>query len=112
MSELPPDLPRLRTLETWLTVSLDRVRARIAEVETREAALRPVRQRREEPGWVLAYLREQGRRVPDSVHIDDCRMAGKNIGPLTREEARQILHAGQVQACAICRPDSDLGLID
>ncbi|MFD9243349.1 hypothetical protein ACFV0D_15715 [Streptomyces sp. NPDC059556] len=43
MSELPPDLPRLRTLEHCLVLSLERVRQRIAEVETREAALRPVR---------------------------------------------------------------------
>ncbi|MFI8769404.1 DUF6233 domain-containing protein [Streptomyces sp. NPDC053792] len=110
MSELPPDLPRLRTLETWLTVSLDRVRARIAEVETREAALRPVRQRAEGPGWVLSYLRERGRRAPDSVHIGDCRMAGKNTDPLTRDEARRALAEG-MRACAICRPDSDLGIL-
>ncbi|MFD4977414.1 hypothetical protein [Streptomyces sp. NPDC058424] len=26
MNDLPPDLPRLRTLETWLVLTLDRVR--------------------------------------------------------------------------------------
>ncbi|CAM5507386.1 hypothetical protein [Streptomyces tanashiensis] len=41
MSELPPDPPRLRTLETWLTVSLERVGARIAEVEIRDTDLPP-----------------------------------------------------------------------
>nr|WP_150501268.1 hypothetical protein [Streptomyces venezuelae] len=78
---LPPDLPRLRTLEHWLTLSLDRVRARIAEVEAREASLRPVRQRAERPGWVLSYLREGGRPVADSVHIDGCRPAARHQKP-------------------------------
>ncbi|MFG3043293.1 DUF6233 domain-containing protein [Streptomyces sp. NPDC048330] len=71
-----------------------------------------MRLRAEGPGWDLSYLREKGRRVPDSVHIDDCRMAGKNTGPLTRDEARQILSEGSAAPCAICRPDSDLGLLD
>ncbi|MEU1232164.1 DUF6233 domain-containing protein [Streptomyces sp. NPDC005828] len=43
------------------------------------------------PGRVLSYMRERGRRVPDGVHIGDCRMAGKNIDPLTRDEARRAL---------------------
>ncbi|MDQ0848042.1 hypothetical protein [Streptomyces sp. V1I6] len=47
MSDLPPDLPRLRTLEHWLTLSLDRVRERISFLEQRQreqahgAAVRP-----------------------------------------------------------------------
>lgn len=112
MSELPPDLPRLRTLEHWLALSLDRVRARIAEVETREAAMRPVRLLPEGPGWVLSYLRERGRPVADSIHIGDCRLAGQNARPLGRDEARQALTAGGIRACEICRPDSDLGILD
>ncbi|MEU6882464.1 DUF6233 domain-containing protein [Streptomyces sp. NPDC046712] len=112
MSELPPDLPRLRTLEHWLVLSLDRVRARIAEIETREAAMRPLRLLPEGPGWVLSYLRERGRPVADSIHIGDCRLAGKNTRPLGRDEARQALTAGGIRACEICRPDSDLGILD
>ncbi|MEU5289499.1 DUF6233 domain-containing protein [Streptomyces sp. CA-278952] len=33
MGDLPPDLERLRTLETWLVLSLKRVREQIAAVE-------------------------------------------------------------------------------
>ncbi|MGW8768259.1 DUF6233 domain-containing protein [Streptomyces sp. NPDC055815] len=112
MSELPPDLPRLRTLETWLVVSLDRVRARITEAEQREAAMRNVRVGPADPGWVLAYLRERGHRVPAAVHIGDCRLAGKNTSPLTRGEARRALAEAGLPACEVCRPDSDLGLLD
>ncbi|WP_237693375.1 hypothetical protein [Streptomyces sp. SID2888] len=31
MNDLPLDLPRLRTLETWLAMTLDRVRQQIAD---------------------------------------------------------------------------------
>ncbi|MEU7297047.1 DUF6233 domain-containing protein [Streptomyces exfoliatus] len=112
MSELSPDLPRLRTLETWLLVSLDRVRRRIAEAEQREAAMRTVRAGPAEPGWVLTYLRERGRPVPAAVHTDDCGLAGKHTKPLTREEAWHALTEGSLPACEICRPDSDFGLLD
>ncbi len=33
MGDLPPDLDRLRTLETWLSPSLKRVREEIAAAE-------------------------------------------------------------------------------
>ncbi|MFE6787915.1 DUF6233 domain-containing protein [Streptomyces sp. NPDC057680] len=112
MSELPPDLPRLRTLEHWLVLSLSQVRERIAEVETREAALRPVRPRPEGPGWVLSFLREGGRPVADSIHIGDCRLAARHRRPLSRDEARQALTDGGIRACDICRPDSELGILD
>ncbi|MGW7433330.1 DUF6233 domain-containing protein [Streptomyces sp. NPDC054861] len=112
MSELPPDLPRLRTLEHWLVLSLDRVRSRIAEIETREAAMRPVRVLPAGPGWVLSYLRERGRPVADSVHIGDCKLAGPHRKPLNQDEARQAITAGGIRACEICRPDSDLGILD
>lgn len=112
MSELPPDLPRLRTLECWLVLSLDRVQARIAEVETREAAMRPVRVLPQGPGWAISYLREGGRPVADSVHIGDCKLAGPQKRPLSSDEARRALTEGGIRACEICRPDSDLGILD
>ncbi|OKJ48627.1 hypothetical protein AMK27_38320 [Streptomyces sp. CB02009] len=112
MSELPPDLPRLRTLGHWLVLSLDRVRERIAEVETREAALRPVRPRPEGPGWVLSFLLEGGRPIADSIHIGDCRLAARHRRPLSRDEARRALTNGGIRACDICRPDSALGILD
>ncbi|MFE5940560.1 DUF6233 domain-containing protein [Streptomyces sp. NPDC056470] len=112
MSELPPDLPRLRTLEHWFVLSLDRVRRKIAEVETHEAAMRPVRTLPDGPGWVLSYLRERGRPVADSIHIGDCRLAGKNIRPLGPDEARRAITTGGIRACEICRPDSELGILD
>ena len=37
MSDLPPDLLRLRALETWHAMWLDRIRAAIAQAEAVEA---------------------------------------------------------------------------
>ncbi|MET9952401.1 DUF6233 domain-containing protein [Streptomyces sp. NPDC006339] len=112
MSTLPPDLPRLRTLETWLTYVLADVRARIAKIEQQEAAAAPIRARREPPEWVLSYLRQGGRPVPDSVHRGDCHMASGHTQPLTRKQALDALTDGRVHACAICRAGPDLGVLD
>jgi hypothetical protein len=64
MGDLPPDLERLRTLETWLVLSLDRVREQIAAVERSEqpqraarppAAARPaVPRRAPTPDWGIS----------------------------------------------------------
>ncbi|WP_031086784.1 DUF6233 domain-containing protein [Streptomyces sp. NRRL WC-3549] len=112
MSDLPPDLPRLRTLEHWLALSLDRVRARIAEVETRETAMRPVRVLPQGPEWVMSYLRVRGSPLADSVHIGDCKLAGPQKRPLSGDDARRALTEGGIRACEVCRPDSELGILD
>jgi hypothetical protein len=39
VNDLPPDLPRLRTRETWLILTLDRVRRQTADAERREEEL-------------------------------------------------------------------------
>ncbi|MFE6072131.1 DUF6233 domain-containing protein [Streptomyces sp. NPDC056525] len=63
----------------------------------REAALRPIRQLPEGPGWVLSFLREGGLPVADRVHIGDCRLAPPHRKPLSREEARRALTDGGLQ---------------
>lgn len=110
MHDLPPDLPRLRTLETWLVHSLDRVRAAIAAAEQREAETRRGKQNRPPaPDWLIEQSLNGGR--PVYVHRGDCHMAGKRSRGTSREQAVQALAAG-VDACTHCRPDTDLGLLD
>ncbi|MFJ9808963.1 DUF6233 domain-containing protein [Streptomyces sp. NPDC101158] len=53
-----------------------------------------------------------GRPVPDSVHAGDCRMTSRNTKPVGATEARRLLADGHVSACAVCRADSELGVID
>ncbi|MFB7589392.1 DUF6233 domain-containing protein [Streptomyces sp. NPDC056169] len=109
---LPPDLPRLRVLETWAEIMLGEIRRRIAEAEQWEAAMRPVRPLPEGPTWVLSYLREGGQPVADSVHVGGCSMASRHTRSLDREQAREALASHGIRACEICRPDSELGILD
>lgn len=60
-----------------------------------------------------AVLPQAGRApVEDSVHLSDCLLAAAHTRPLTREQAVDLLTGRTVQACAICRPDTDLGLLE
>lgn len=111
MNDLPPDLPRLRTLETWLAVSLDRVRAQISAAERRESERRHgERTRPPAPDWIL----ESGlnRDAPAAyVHTGGCWNAGKRSRGVDRGTALRALTEG-VAACPHCRPDSELGFLE
>ncbi|MFD5694425.1 DUF6233 domain-containing protein [Streptomyces rubiginosohelvolus] len=113
--DLPPDLGRLRTLETWAAHYLTRIRARIAAVERQQAQQRPpaptaappVRSaagpgRSRTPDWGLA---EAGIGVPATeIHRGDCWARGRSLVAVSAERARTELADG-AQPCAVCRPD-------
>ncbi|NBM18973.1 DUF6233 domain-containing protein [Streptomyces sp. GC420] len=105
--DLPPDLERLRVLERWAALFLERVRRRIHDIET--AGARSARPAPVPPEWLVAY--DKGRR-PSAVHHADCPMRGKQHRPLTREQARSAIAVEQVPACPFCRPDADLEILD
>jgi hypothetical protein len=108
--DLPPDLPRLRTLETWLTHTLDRVRQQIAAAEQRDAErLHGEQVRPPEPDWLI----EQGLdgRQAVYVHVGGCHMAGKRSKGVQRDQALRALADG-VDACPHVRPDSELGYLE
>ena len=108
MSELPPDLPRLRTLETWLQLTLDRVRTAITTAEQVEAqqqrAVPPP-----PPDWVL-QLSIGGEGQPIAVHVGGCRSAGKRARPISRDQAMRAVSEG-LEPCGLCRPDTELGIL-
>lgn len=111
VTDLPPDLPRLRTLETWLTYTLSRVRQQITAAEQREAERQHGEQTRPpQPDWLLEQSLD-GRSPAVYVHTGDCHMAGKRSRGVTREQALQALANG-VDACTHCRPDTELGVLD
>jgi len=111
MPDLPPDLPRLRTLETWLTYTLDQVRAAIAAAEQRETERqRGIERRPPEPDWLLEVGLNRDS-PPVQVHVGGCRDAGKRTRGIDRGEALRALASG-VTACGVCRPDSELGFLD
>jgi hypothetical protein len=111
MHDLPPDLPRLRTLETWLAHTLDRVRQQIAALEQREAERQHGEQTRPpEPDWLLERGLD-GHAPAVYVHVGGCHMAGKRSRGVARDQALRA-HADGVDACPHCRPDSELGYLD
>ena len=111
MNDLPPDLLRLRTLETWLSLNLTQVRQAIAAAEQREAERQHgIEARPPTPDWLI----EQGlnrNNPPLHVHAGGCWNAGKRSRAVNRDQALQALADG-IPACTHCRPDSALGFLD
>ncbi|WP_438489605.1 DUF6233 domain-containing protein [Streptomyces sp. S186] len=108
MHDLPPDLPRLRTLETWLQLTLDHVRQAIVIAEQREAQ----RQRATpppSPDWLLQLSIGAGSQ-PIAVHVGGCSSAGRRARPIGRDQAMRALAEG-LEACVLCRPDTELGIL-
>jgi hypothetical protein len=109
MYDLPPDLPRLRTLETWLLMTLERVRQQISAAEQVEAMDAARRVPPPPPAWALEVDRT---RQPAAVHVGDCTMGGERGRPLTRDAALRAIAVEGVAACPFCRPDAALGVLD
>jgi hypothetical protein len=111
VTDLPPDLPRLRTLETWLQLTLDEVRRAIAAAETRDQERqRGIEARPPAPDWLIELGLNRDA-PPVQLHMGDCWNAGKRHKGIGREEALRALADG-VKACGACRPDSELGFLD
>ncbi|MFD3333500.1 DUF6233 domain-containing protein [Streptomyces sp. NPDC058700] len=110
-----PTSPELEKLRFLYRVQLSQVAQTERWIEAEVAKLRERasrRPRREGPEYVLSYLRAGGHPTADSVHVGDCRMASHHTKPLTRDQARQAITTGGIRACEICRPDSDLGVLE
>ncbi|WP_159007195.1 hypothetical protein [Streptomyces sp. NRRL S-813] len=72
MTDLPPDLPSLRTLETWLVLTLDRVRRQIAATERREQERRRGEKARPPiPDWILVSSLNRSS-PPLAAHVGGC----------------------------------------
>ncbi|MEU9117507.1 DUF6233 domain-containing protein [Streptomyces sp. NPDC048483] len=109
MSELPPDLPRLRTLETWLQLTLDQVRRHIALAEQQAAIQRASDPPPAPPEWVVQLsVGSEGR--PIAVHVGGCASAGRRARGISRDQAIRALTDG-LEPCALCRPDTELGIL-
>ncbi|MFK0296950.1 DUF6233 domain-containing protein [Streptomyces sp. NPDC090442] len=109
MNDLPPDLPRLRTLETWLHMTLARVRGRIAEVERQQTVAAQTAPPPRRAQWLLQTDVGASSR-PVALHVGNCSAAGRRARPLTREQALHAIAEG-LEACVLCRPDTELGLV-
>lgn len=115
MSDLPPDLPRLRTLQTYLGLQLQQVNARIEDLEktarTPDASPSPPPAKsgpEAAQGAALAELRwwrfVPNRGTPGGVlHRGDCHLASGGA-LLNLTEARLILDEG-ARPCDGCCPE-------
>jgi hypothetical protein len=110
MYDLPPDLPRLRTLRTWYAMWVARIDEAIAAAEQREREKeRGEERRRPTPDWIMELGIGVGSR-PIEVHVGGCYAAGKRQRPISREQAVASLNQG-IRACIHCRPDTELGVL-
>ncbi|TXS35242.1 DUF6233 domain-containing protein [Streptomyces sp. t39] len=105
---LPPDLDRLRVIETFLDLQLQAVRAEISRREGTAPApppsVRPAR-----PPWLVEYDISAAQR-PLQVHVEDCAVTGPRTRRVTEGEARRWVV--EVGACQFCRPDALLGTLE
>jgi hypothetical protein len=110
MYDLPPDLPRLRTLRTWYGLWVARIDEAIAAAEQREKERQQGEERRPPtPDWVMELSIGVGAR-PIEVHVGGCYAAGKRQRVITREQALAALADG-IRAYIHCRPDTELGVL-
>lgn len=108
-SPYPPDDERLAAIEAYLTVQLLYVRAERAALARRRAI-----QERTAPPPPPPFRIQRSvdhARNPVQVHLGTCKLAGRAATSASADAARRAL-AEQVRACAVCRPDTELGILD
>ncbi len=110
MSVLPPDLPRLRTLVTYLRGELSRTEKALAAAEEQEALAASRRPPKEPPAWLIERGIGTGRPVV-RLHAGSCWDTSKRCTPATAEQIRALLAEG-IPACPHCRPDTALGVLE
>ncbi|MFJ9344800.1 DUF6233 domain-containing protein [Streptomyces sp. NPDC101733] len=110
MSELPPDLPRLATVVTYLRGELSRAERALAVAEERDALAARRRPPPEPPAWLVERGIGAGR-PPVRVHTGDCWDTRSRCAPAGADQIRALLAQG-VPECRHCRPDTALGVLE
>ncbi|MFG3510269.1 DUF6233 domain-containing protein [Streptomyces sp. NPDC047821] len=108
MSDQPSRLDLLRFLERVQLQQLDQTRRWIEDEQRRQQI-----QARTAPPPPPPFRIQRGltaERAPVKIHLGDCALAKKGQG-VDDLAARRALVEG-VEACAVCRPDSELGMLE
>lgn len=63
-------------------------------------------------GYVVQHRRSPQDPGPAVIHVDDCTTSEGTTSPISSHDARVALTDPSTQACASCRPDSALGILD
>ncbi|MFJ9598020.1 DUF6233 domain-containing protein [Streptomyces virginiae] len=108
---LPPALDQLPVIRRWLELTLARVDEKISAVRAAEEEQARRRLLPGPPDWWIEYGIGAAR-TPDRVHTGACRITGRGRAA-TRESVLEVLRTvPSVIACPLCRPNSELGLLD
>lgn len=110
---MPPE-ERLAALRFLLRVQerdLARTRAWIRAEEQRAAEHARRRPPPPPPDWAVEYG-PSGRTQPLAVHTGECWRSDFRMRPLTREQALEAITRRGLEACIMCRPDAQLGVLD
>ncbi|OEJ20796.1 hypothetical protein AR457_41710 (plasmid) [Streptomyces agglomeratus] len=110
--DLPPDLPRLRTLETFLLALLAWVRERITSLEQQAVIHEKIARQRPPAEWTLEI--SINGHTPMRVHVGEgCALSGTQVRTreISRQEAIRWIGDG-VEACPLCHPDSLLRIFE
>jgi hypothetical protein len=96
---LPPDVARLRVVQTFLRLMLEAVTARIEDLEAGR--------RQRGVAWRLQHLPRAGGAGHGVLHDAVCWIT--DGAPLNRSEAELALRDASVEACSACQPGRELG---
>jgi hypothetical protein len=111
VNERPPSrLELLQFLRRVQEQQLGQTRHWIAREEEHAAEVAARRPPPRPPDWVIEYGISGGR-TPIYVHTGGCGLPGGRKRGLTREQALRALTVDQVPPCAVCHPDTDLGVL-
>ena len=137
MTDLPPDAPRLRAILAhldqqvadheavgiYLRLQREAVQAALAAAETPPprrpgrlpkgaAPLRSmgITHPHARPQFVVQQKRTPRGPEPAIIHLGDCTMIEGTPHPIAEHDARVNLTEPTIEACAFCRPDTELGM--
>ncbi|MEU6068617.1 MULTISPECIES: DUF6233 domain-containing protein [Streptomyces] len=129
LAYLQEQIAQSDTVGTYLRLQRDAVREALARAEGRSApgsprptaaarrpaalpSFAPHRVRRRSTGFVVQQKRTPGGPEPAVIHTDDCTMIEGTPHPIGDHEARVALTDPNIEPCAFCRPDTELGVLD
>ncbi|MFJ7075171.1 DUF6233 domain-containing protein [Streptomyces sp. NPDC098781] len=134
MNESPPDPPRLRailahldkeiaeneTVAIYLRLQRDAVHSALSRAEAPAprrprlpkggAGLGPVAQIVPRPQFIVQQKHSPHGPEPAVIHVNDCTMIEGTPHRISEHDARVSLTDPNIESCAFCRPDSELGI--
>ncbi|MFG2272072.1 DUF6233 domain-containing protein [Streptomyces chartreusis] len=89
-----------------------RQRQRPRQASTALSPFAPSREMRQSTGFVVQQKRTPNGPEPAVIHTGDCTMIEGTPHRIGDHDARAALTDPNIEPCAFCRPDSELGILD